>query len=73
MPARLRAFGVHILTACGAALGLLAMIAAVRGACFLRTSQETLVSWHRRQLAMIRRNYWVGFRPACFLPCRPAK
>jgi phosphatidylcholine synthase len=32
MPARLRAFGVHILTACGAALGLLAMLAAVRGA-----------------------------------------
>jgi phosphatidylcholine synthase len=31
MPARVRAFGVHVLTACGAALGLLAMIAAVRG------------------------------------------
>jgi phosphatidylcholine synthase len=30
--ARVRAFGVHILTASGAALGLLAMIAAVRGA-----------------------------------------
>src|SRR5262249_1949465 len=30
--ARLRAFSVHILTACGAALALLAMIAAVRGA-----------------------------------------
>ena len=32
MPARIRAFGVHVLTACGAALGLLAMIAAVQGA-----------------------------------------
>src|SRR5262245_65946281 len=30
--ARLRAFSVHILTACGAALALLAMLAAVRGA-----------------------------------------
>ena len=29
--ARARAFGVHILTACGAALGLLALFAAVRG------------------------------------------
>ena len=28
---RARAFGVHIFTACGAALGLLALIAAVRG------------------------------------------
>ena len=32
LPARMRAFGVHIFTACGAALGLLAMVAAVRGA-----------------------------------------
>ncbi|MCI0455422.1 MAG: formylglycine-generating enzyme family protein [Gemmataceae bacterium] len=45
--------------------------ATVRGACFLRTNGN--VSWHRRRLQVIRRNKWVGFRPACFLPCRPAK
>jgi hypothetical protein len=31
-----------------------------------------MVAWHRRRLAVIRRNYWVGFRPASFLGCRPA-
>jgi formylglycine-generating enzyme required for sulfatase activity len=44
----------------------------VRGSCFLRTTVATMVSWHRRWLSASRRNYWTGFRPALFLPCRPA-
>jgi serine/threonine-protein kinase len=30
-------------------------------------------AWHRRKLSIHRRNQWVGFRPACFLPCAPAR
>jgi serine/threonine-protein kinase len=48
------------------------LYAPVRGACFMRTVSPRHASWHRRQLAYYRRNYWVGFRPALFLPCRPA-
>jgi sulfatase modifying factor 1 len=46
--------------------------AAVRGSCFLRTSGIRMPAWHRRRLSVTRRNRWVGFRPACFLPCFPA-
>jgi serine/threonine-protein kinase len=46
--------------------------APVRGSCFLRTDSRKMPSWHRRRLALTRRNQWVGFRPALFLPCRPA-
>jgi serine/threonine-protein kinase len=45
--------------------------AGVRGACFLRSSRLRIPAWHRRLLAVTRRNRWVGFRPACFLPCFP--
>lgn len=44
----------------------------VRGACFLRGSLKRIPTWHPRQLSVTRRNRWVGFRPACFLPCCPA-
>jgi serine/threonine-protein kinase len=44
----------------------------VRGACFLRTSTNTMKAAHQRKLATTRRNQWVGFRPACVLPVRPA-
>lgn len=46
--------------------------AIVRGSCFLRKVYWRMVSFRRRRLSMIRRNRWVGFRPACSLPCRPA-
>jgi len=46
--------------------------AAVRGSCFLRTDHLAMRAWHRRKLSIYRRNQWVGFRPACFLPCAPA-
>jgi serine/threonine-protein kinase len=46
--------------------------ASVRGSCFLRSSRDRMPAWHRRRLSVIRRNRWVGFRPACFLPCFPA-
>lgn len=46
--------------------------AAVRGSCFLRYVPARMVAWHRRRLSITRRNQWVGFRPASFLPCRPA-
>jgi serine/threonine-protein kinase len=49
-----------------------AAYAPVRGACFLRSVQSRMAGWHRRKLAMIRRNHWVGFRPACLLACQPA-
>jgi serine/threonine-protein kinase len=45
---------------------------AVRGSCFLRYGQDRLPASHRRQLSVTRRNQWVGFRPACLLPCCPA-
>lgn len=40
--------------------------AAVRGACYLRTTEKTMRSFHRRNLSTTRRNKWVGFRPAYF-------
>ena len=46
--------------------------AAVRGSCFLRKVFWRMVSSRRRKLSVLRRNQWVGFRPACLLPCRPA-
>jgi formylglycine-generating enzyme required for sulfatase activity len=46
--------------------------AAVRGSCFLRSGRSRMPAWHRRRLSVTRRNHWVGFRPACFLPCFPA-
>lgn len=46
---------------------------AVRGSCFLRINPLRMPCWHRRRLAKTRRNRWVGFRPALFLPCRPAE
>lgn len=48
------------------------ILAAVRGACFLRSGRNGMPAWHRRRLMVTRRNRWVGFRPACFLPCCPA-
>lgn len=44
----------------------------VRGACFLRGSANAMKATHRRNLSVARRNQWVGFRPACVLPIRPA-
>jgi formylglycine-generating enzyme required for sulfatase activity len=46
--------------------------AAVRGSCFLRENHLRMRACHRRKLSVHRRNQWVGFRPACFLPCAPA-
>jgi serine/threonine-protein kinase len=43
----------------------------VRGSCFLRGDPRRMACWHRRRLSITRRNYWVGFRPACLLPYRP--
>jgi formylglycine-generating enzyme required for sulfatase activity len=45
--------------------------APVRGSCYLRIDTSKMQSWHRRRLSLERRNRWVGFRPALFLPCRP--
>ena len=50
----------------------IARLVAVRGSCFLRSDSQRMVSWHRRRLSAIRRNQWVGFRPASFLGCRPS-
>jgi serine/threonine-protein kinase len=44
----------------------------VRGGCFLRESATAMKASHRRNLSQMRRNKWVGFRPACLLPVRPA-
>lgn len=46
--------------------------AVVRGGCFLRESATAMKASHQRNLSMTRRNQWVGFRPACLLPVRPA-
>ena len=46
--------------------------AAVRGSAYLRTDAARMRSHHRRRLSVTRRNQWVGFRPALYLPCRPA-
>jgi serine/threonine-protein kinase len=45
---------------------------AVRGSCFLRSDPARMAAWHRRRLSVRRRNRWVGFRPACLMPYRPA-
>jgi serine/threonine-protein kinase len=50
-----------------------APLTAVRGSCFLRNGAATMRAYHRRRLSVIRRNQWVGFRPACFLNCAPAR
>lgn len=47
--------------------------AAVRGSAFMRSDPRRMAAWHRRKLAVTRRNFWVGFRPALFLACRPAE
>lgn len=47
------------------------ILQAVRGSCYLRTVASRMNSTHRRRLSMIRRNQWVGFRPACVLECKP--
>ncbi len=46
--------------------------APVRGGCFLRIGTGAILVAHRRRLSIARRNRWVGFRPACLLPYRPA-
>ena len=46
--------------------------AVVRGACYLRASAMAMRASHQRNLSQTRRNKWVGFRPACLLPVRPA-
>ena len=45
----------------------LASYAIVRGSCFLRNDPRRVMVTHRRSLSSLRRNMWVGFRPA-FLP-----
>lgn len=47
--------------------------AAVRGGAFKRAGSDTLRTYHRRKLSVIRRNDWTGIRPACFLPVRPSE
>jgi formylglycine-generating enzyme required for sulfatase activity len=47
--------------------------ATVRGGAFKRAGLRTLRGCHRRKLSVIRRNDWVGIRPACFLSVRPAE
>jgi serine/threonine-protein kinase len=44
----------------------------VRGSCFFRVNPGRMRASHRRRLSSIRRNQWVGFRPACLLPVVPA-
>lgn len=46
---------------------------AVRGSAFMRVNPRLMRSAHRRKLVTHRRNAWVGFRPALFLPCRPGQ
>jgi serine/threonine-protein kinase len=43
----------------------------VRGSCYLRRHVGRMSSAHRRRLAKIRRNQWVGFRPASLLTWYP--
>jgi formylglycine-generating enzyme required for sulfatase activity len=49
------------------------LFVAVRGAAFKQSNRHVLKGEHRRRLAAIRRNDWVGIRPACLLDVRPAK
>jgi serine/threonine-protein kinase len=51
--------------------GLEPVYTVVRGACFLRTDAKNMAAYHRRRLAVTRRNRWVGFRPALLYPHRP--
>lgn len=44
--------------------------AILRGACYLRMAARCMTGSHRRNLSKMRRNAWVGFRPACMLPYR---
>jgi serine/threonine-protein kinase len=48
-----------------------APLMAVRGSCFLRKGPSRMTAWHRRRLSAIRRNQWVGFRPAFFGSWQP--
>lgn len=48
------------------------VMAAIRGSAWLRSAGERTMSWHRRRLSVVRRNVWVGFRPALLFGCRPA-
>lgn len=50
----------------------LEIFAVVRGGSFLRSAPRSLSAYHRRRLAIVRRNRWTGFRPASFLSVRPA-
>lgn len=50
-----------------------AVQATVRGGAFKRQGVQSLRTYHRRNLSVIRRNDWTGIRPACFLPVRPAE
>jgi serine/threonine-protein kinase len=47
--------------------------AALRGSAYLRRNMGRMIAAHQRILGMTRRNHWVGFRPACLLPCMPAR
>jgi formylglycine-generating enzyme required for sulfatase activity len=47
-----------------------AEMAVLRGACYLRIAPRCMAASHRRGLSKMRRNAWVGFRPACMLPYR---
>jgi len=38
----------------------------------LRTDEARMAAWGRRRLSRTRRNRWVGFRPACLVPMKPA-
>lgn len=51
-------------TSAGCAAQATDEVQAVRGSCFLRQTNATMVTWHRRKLSRHRRNQWVGFRPA---------
>ena len=42
----------------------------LRGGCYLRVAARCMTAAHRRRLSKMRRNAWVGFRPACVLPYR---
>ena len=47
-------------------------LAIVKGSAYLRSRSNGQTLQHRRRLGKNRRNRWVGFRPACLLPVRPA-
>jgi serine/threonine-protein kinase len=39
---------------------------AVRGSAYMRRYASRMAAWHRRRLGALRRNHWVGFRPAFY-------